>query len=118
MTQTNEPAPQREAGHLSEPTDADGSEPFLVVEDLTVRFPTADGLVQAVSGLSYTVEQGQTLGIVGESGSGKSVSSLAVMGLHDAKRTQMSGLHPRRRHRGARPAPTTRCAGSAAARSR
>jgi peptide/nickel transport system ATP-binding protein len=91
MTQTNEPAPQREAGHLSEPTDADGHEPFLVVEDLTVRFPTADGLVQAVSDLSYTVKQGQTLGIVGESGSGKSVSSLAVMGLHDAKRTQMSG---------------------------
>ncbi len=91
MTQTNEPAPQREAGHLSEPTDADGNEPFLVVEDLTVRFPTADGLVQAVSGLTYSVKQGQTLGIVGESGSGKSVSSLAVMGLHDPKSTQMSG---------------------------
>jgi peptide/nickel transport system ATP-binding protein len=37
------------------------------------------------------VRQGKTLGIVGESGSGKSVSSLAVMGLHDAKRTRMSG---------------------------
>ena len=71
--------------------DTDDSEPFLVVEDLTVRFPTADGLVQAVSGLTYTVKQGQTLGIVGESGSGKSVSSLAVMGLHDPKSTQMSG---------------------------
>ena len=66
-------------------------EPFLVVEDLTVQFPTADGLVKAVSDLSYTVDLGQTLGIVGESGSGKSVSSLAVMGLHDEKRTQMSG---------------------------
>ena len=88
MTQTNEPAPQQGAGHLTEPTDGD---PFLVVEDLTVRFPTADGLVQAVTGLSYSVAQGKTLGIVGESGSGKSVSSLAVMGLHDAKRTQMSG---------------------------
>ena len=62
-----------------------------MVEDLTVRFPTADGLVQAVSGLSYTIDQGKTLGIVGESGSGKSVSSLAVMGLHDTKMTQMSG---------------------------
>ena len=89
MTQTNEPASQRDAGHPTEPT---GTEvPFLVVEDLTVRFPTADGLVQAVSGLSYTIDQGKTLGIVGESGSGKSVSSLAVMGLHDAKLTQMSG---------------------------
>jgi peptide/nickel transport system ATP-binding protein len=61
------------------------------VEDLTVRFPTADGLVQAVTDLSYTLEQGKTLGIVGESGSGKSVSSMAIMGLHDMKRTQMSG---------------------------
>ena len=68
-----------------------GTEPYLVVDDLTVRFPTADGIVQAVSGLSYSLEQGQTLGIVGESGSGKSVSSMAVMGLHDYKRTQMSG---------------------------
>jgi len=66
-------------------------EPYLVVEDLSVKFPTADGLVQAVSDLSYTVEQGKTLGIVGESGSGKSVSSMAVLGLHDMRRTYMDG---------------------------
>ncbi len=66
-------------------------EPYLVVEDLTVKFPTADGVVNAVSELSYSLEQGKTLGIVGESGSGKSVSSMAIMGLHDYKRTQMSG---------------------------
>ena len=66
-------------------------EPYLVVEDLTVSFPTADGLVQAVTDMSYTLEQGKTLGIVGESGSGKSVSSMAIMGLHDYKRTRMSG---------------------------
>ena len=70
---------------------AGGSDPFLVVEDLTVRFPTADGIVQAVTDLTYTLEQGSTLGIVGESGSGKSVSSMAIMGLHDYKRTRMSG---------------------------
>jgi len=69
----------------------DQNEPFLVVENLTVRFPTADGLVQAVTDLSYSVEQGKTLGIVGESGSGKSVSSMAVLGLHDAKRTRIEG---------------------------
>jgi peptide/nickel transport system ATP-binding protein len=66
-------------------------EPFLVVDDLTVKFPTADGLVHAVTGLSYQVEMGKTLGIVGESGSGKSVSSMAVMGLHDPRRTRISG---------------------------
>jgi peptide/nickel transport system ATP-binding protein len=69
----------------------DPSAPYLVIEDLTVRFPTADGLVQAVTDLSYSVELGSTLGIVGESGSGKSVSSMAVLGLHDTKSAQISG---------------------------
>lgn len=72
-------------------TETPGTEPYLVVDNLTVKFPTADGVVQAVTDLSYTLEQGSTLGIVGESGSGKSVSSMAIMGLHDYKRTQMSG---------------------------
>jgi oligopeptide/dipeptide ABC transporter ATP-binding protein len=54
---------------------------LLVVDNLTVSFPTDDGVVQAVRGVSYTVRNGESLGIVGESGSGKSVSSLAVMGL-------------------------------------
>ncbi|MDN5854866.1 MAG: ATP-binding cassette domain-containing protein, partial [Actinomycetia bacterium] len=72
------------AGHS--PEDA-----YLRVEDLSVSFPTRDGLVRAVSGLNYSVELGKTLGIVGESGSGKSVSSMAVMGLHDPKRTNISG---------------------------
>ena len=72
-------------------TDVRDGEPLLVVENLTVRFPTADGLVQAVTDLSYSVDQGKTLGIVGESGSGKSVSSMAVLGLHDAKRSRIEG---------------------------
>jgi peptide/nickel transport system ATP-binding protein len=64
---------------------------LLDVRDLTVRFPTSDGIVQAVSGLSYTLRRGETLGIVGESGSGKSVSSLSLMGLLNRSRTQISG---------------------------
>ena len=56
-------------------------EAILTVEDLTVGFPSDDGLIQAVRGVSYELRAGEVLGIVGESGSGKSVTSLAVMGL-------------------------------------
>ena len=53
----------------------------LSVRDLTVTFPSDDGPVQAVRGVSYDLHAGEVLGIVGESGSGKSVTSMAVMGL-------------------------------------
>ena len=54
---------------------------LLEVEDLHVSFKTSDGIVQAVRGMSFQVDAGQTLGIVGESGSGKSVSTQTIMGL-------------------------------------
>src|SRR6185295_18426754 len=66
-------------------------ERMLDVRGLTVRFPTSDGIVQAVSDVSFALARGETLGIVGESGSGKSVSNLAIMGLLNRSRTVISG---------------------------
>jgi peptide/nickel transport system ATP-binding protein len=64
---------------------------LLDVRGLTVRFPTSDGVVQAVSDVTFSLSRGETLGVVGESGSGKSVSNLAVMGLLNRQRTTISG---------------------------
>ena len=64
---------------------------LLDVRDLTVRFPTSDGVVQAVSNVSFTLSRGETLGVVGESGSGKSVSNLAIMGLLNRNRANIAG---------------------------
>ncbi|GGK66802.1 dipeptide/oligopeptide/nickel ABC transporter ATP-binding protein [Planomonospora parontospora subsp. parontospora] len=64
---------------------------FLELRDLRIHFPTDDGLVKSVDGLSYKLERGKTLGIVGESGSGKSVTSLGILGLHKGTRAKISG---------------------------
>jgi oligopeptide transport system ATP-binding protein len=63
------------------PTDYDGH--LLEVEDLSVEFRTAYGVVNAVNGISYNLDAGETLAILGESGSGKSVSAHAIMGIID-----------------------------------
>jgi oligopeptide/dipeptide ABC transporter ATP-binding protein len=55
--------------------------PLLEVDDLHVHFATERGVVHAVNGISFTVAQGETLGLVGESGCGKSVTALALMGI-------------------------------------
>src|SRR5499433_294482 len=54
---------------------------LLEVRDLRTHFFTPQGVVKAVDGVSYTLEEGETLGLVGESGCGKSVSALSIMRL-------------------------------------
>lgn len=56
---------------------------LLEVQNLHTFFKTKRGLVKAVNGVSYTLEEGKTLGIVGESGSGKSVSAMSILRLLD-----------------------------------
>jgi peptide/nickel transport system ATP-binding protein len=67
------------------------AEALLRVEDLHVAFPTEDGIVHAVDGITYEVHTGRTLGIVGESGSGKTVSSLTTLGLTRRQGARISG---------------------------
>ncbi|WP_214405528.1 ABC transporter ATP-binding protein [Pseudonocardia lacus] len=61
-------------------------QPLLEVDDLHVEFSTADGPVEAVAGVSFTVGAEETVAVVGESGSGKSVTALAVLKLLDGGR--------------------------------
>ncbi|MFF0744930.1 dipeptide/oligopeptide/nickel ABC transporter permease/ATP-binding protein [Streptomyces sp. NPDC004111] len=59
----------------------DDAPALLTVRNLTIRFPDRYGDTRVVDDISFTVREGETLGLVGESGCGKSVTSLAVMGL-------------------------------------
>jgi peptide/nickel transport system ATP-binding protein len=67
------------------------SDPLLEVRDLKVSFRTEDGVVRAVDGVSFSVSEGETLGIVGESGSGKSVTMMSVMRLIIDPNAQFEG---------------------------
>ena len=75
------------------------SAPLLQLTEVRTHFPVESGflfrrqtgLVKAVDGVSFSLAPGEVLGLVGESGSGKSVTSLAVMGLHDRRSAQISG---------------------------
>jgi peptide/nickel transport system ATP-binding protein len=84
MTVTPETAAWSDGG-------ARGGHVMLEVRDLRIHFPTDDGVVKAVDGISFSLERGRTLGIVGESGSGKSVTSLGILGLHQYTRADISG---------------------------
>ena len=89
MSDQTIPAPQATPREPRHRATEDGA--YLEVSELQVQFPTADGMVKAVQGLSYSLPLRRTLAIVGESGSGKSVSSMAVMGLHDTRVARISG---------------------------
>ena len=90
---------------------------MLSVKDLTVSFPTDDGVVNAVRDISFDLAKREVLGIVGESGSGKSVSSLAMMGLLPGS-ARVTGSVKLARHGTARGEREGACAGSAARASR
>jgi oligopeptide/dipeptide ABC transporter ATP-binding protein len=62
----------------------DESAPLLEVEDLQVEFRTLEGVANAVNGATFSVAEGETLGILGESGCGKSVTAQAIMGILDS----------------------------------
>jgi peptide/nickel transport system ATP-binding protein len=82
---------RRDANAAGQVGDRPSSNAMLEVRDLRIYFPTDDGIVKAVDGLTFSLDRGKTLGIVGESGSGKSVTSLGIMGLHQHTRADISG---------------------------
>jgi oligopeptide/dipeptide ABC transporter ATP-binding protein len=64
---------------------------LLQVSDLRVSFATEEGTVQAVDGVTFSVDAGETLGIVGESGCGKSVTAMTLLGLTQGENASISG---------------------------
>ncbi|MFC4909453.1 ABC transporter ATP-binding protein [Actinomadura gamaensis] len=91
MSDAKRPAETLNGGPAEVQAGSAPSTAFLELRDLKIHFPTDDGLVKSVDGLSFKLERGKTLGIVGESGSGKSVTSLGILGLHNRRNARVSG---------------------------
>jgi peptide/nickel transport system ATP-binding protein len=70
---------------------ADADRPLVDVQDLSVRFVSRDATVNAVNGVSFTLDRGEALVLLGESGSGKSVTLRALIGLNPRHRTEVGG---------------------------
>lgn len=76
---------------LRQPAGGATHAPLLEVDDLQVEFRTRDGVARAVNGVSYSLEEGETLAVLGESGSGKSVTAQAIMGILDTPPGYVTG---------------------------
>ena len=66
---------------------------LLEIRDLSVEFPTDDGVVRAVDGVGFSLHAGETLAVVGESGCGKSVTAMSILRLIESQRGRISGGH-------------------------
>jgi len=62
------------------------SKEIISVKNLKKHFPTDEGIVRAVDGISFSINEGETFGLVGESGSGKSTTAYTLMGLYTPTR--------------------------------
>jgi peptide/nickel transport system ATP-binding protein len=80
-TAVDAPPLREDVGRPLRPGDGPAVEPLLEVRDLVTGFPTEDGFVRAVDGITFTVGKGESVAIVGESGCGKSVTSMSIMRL-------------------------------------
>ena len=68
----------------------DNKNTFLSVEDLTIRYHAYDDVVHAVNSVSFTLEEGETLGLVGETGAGKTTTALSLMGLLPSRTSEIA----------------------------
>ncbi len=75
---------QRSSRRLAERRSTD--RPLLEVRNLKTHFFTQDGVVKAVDGVTFSLDDGKTLGVVGESGCGKSVAAMSILGLVEPAR--------------------------------